>query len=85
MWRRSCFYLLLYFVVFQTYKASAQVQRFYINPDTSQISAKIKDPFGNTVDGKLRIRQGEAHGELNRLRETGSVSLVIAVTTAILD
>jgi polyisoprenoid-binding protein YceI len=55
----------------------AEVQRFRLIPDESQIVTKIKDPFGNVVNGALRIRQGEAAGDIDRLQETGSVSLVI--------
>lgn len=55
----------------------AELQRFRLIPDESQIVAKIKDPFGNIVNGALRIRQGEARGDVDRLQEVGSVSLVI--------
>jgi polyisoprenoid-binding protein YceI len=55
----------------------AEVQRFRLIPDESQIVTKIQDPFGNIVNGTLRIRQGEARGDIDRLQEVGSVSLVI--------
>jgi polyisoprenoid-binding protein YceI len=55
----------------------ADVQRFRLIPDESQIVTKIQDPFGNIVNGTLRIRQGEARGDVDRLQEVGSVSLVI--------
>jgi polyisoprenoid-binding protein YceI len=55
----------------------AQLQRFRLIPDESQIVTKVKDPFGNIVNGSLRVRQGEARGDLDRLQESGSVSLVI--------
>jgi hypothetical protein len=57
--------------------ALAEVQRFRLIPDESQIVTKIKDPFGGIVNGALRVRQGEAHGDIDRLQEVGSVSLVI--------
>lgn len=56
---------------------SAEVQRFRLIPDESQIVTKIKDPFGGIVNGALRVRQGEARGDIDRLQEVGSVSLVI--------
>ena len=55
----------------------AELQRFRLIPDESQIVTKVKDPFGNIVNGALRVRQGEARGDLDRLQESGSVSLVI--------
>jgi polyisoprenoid-binding protein YceI len=55
----------------------AEIQRFRLIPDESQIITKIKDPFGNLVNGALRLQQGEARGDIDRLQETGSVSLVI--------
>jgi polyisoprenoid-binding protein YceI len=57
--------------------ALAEVQRFRLIPDESQIVTKIKDPFGGIVNGALRVRQGEARGDIDRLQEVGSVSLVI--------
>jgi polyisoprenoid-binding protein YceI len=55
----------------------AEIQSFRLIPDESQIITKIKDPFGNLVNGGLRLQQGEARGDIDRLQETGSVSLVI--------
>jgi polyisoprenoid-binding protein YceI len=55
----------------------AEVQRFRLIPDESRIVTKIQDPFGNIVNGALRVRQGEARGDIDRLQEVGSVSLVI--------
>src|SRR4029434_9070753 len=57
--------------------ASAEVQRFRLISDESQIVTKVKDPFGSIVNGVLRLRQGEARGDIDRLQEVGSVSLVI--------
>jgi hypothetical protein len=57
--------------------ALAEVQRFRLIPDESQIVTKIKDPFGGIVNGALRVRHGEARGDIDRLQEVGSVSLVI--------
>lgn len=61
--------------------ALAEVQRFRLSPDESQIITKITDPFGNVVNGTLRLRQGEARGDIDRLQETGSVSLVIEASS----
>jgi polyisoprenoid-binding protein YceI len=57
--------------------AFAEVQRFRLNPDESQITTKIADPFGGVVEGTFRLRQGEARGDPDRLAESASVSLVI--------
>ncbi len=59
----------------------AEVQRFRLNPQESHIVTKVKDPFGNIVNGKLRIRQGEAAGDPDRLQETGSVNVLIDANT----
>ena len=61
--------------------ALAEVQRFRLIPDESQIVTKIKDPFGSIVNGALRVRQGEARGDIDRLQEGGSISLVIDTRT----
>ncbi len=55
--------------------------RFRLNPDESQITKKITDPFGKVVDGIFRLRQGEARGDPDRLAESDSVSLVIAAAS----
>src|SRR5918996_3452523 len=57
--------------------AFAELQRFSLSPDESQIATKTDDPFGNVVKGALRLRQGEARGDMDRLQETATVSLVI--------
>ena len=57
--------------------AVAEFQRFRLIPDESQIVTKVKDPFGSIVNGALRVHQGEARGDIDRLQEVGSVSLVI--------
>jgi polyisoprenoid-binding protein YceI len=57
--------------------ALAEVQRFRLIPEESEIVTKVKDPFGSVVNGALRLRQGEARGDIDRLQEVGSVSLVI--------
>ena len=57
--------------------AFAELQRFGLSPDQSQIVTRTDDPFGNVVKGILRLRQGEARGDMNRLQETATVSLVI--------
>ena len=57
--------------------ALSEVQRFRLIPDESQIVTKIKDPFGSIVNGALRLRQGEARGDIDRLQAVASVSLVI--------
>ena len=57
--------------------ALAEIQSFRVIPDESQIITKVKDPFGSFVNGALRVRQGEARGDIDRLQDVGSVSLVI--------
>jgi len=69
--------LVLPLVLLHAYSARGDVQRFHLNPDASQISATIDDPFGNRVNGTLRLDRGEARGDLDRLAETASVSLVL--------
>jgi polyisoprenoid-binding protein YceI len=61
--------------------ALAEVLRFRLIPDESQIVTRIKDPFGKFVNGALRIRQGEARGDVDRLQEVASVNLVIDTTS----
>ena len=57
--------------------AHADVQRFRLNPDASQITAIIDDPFGNRIQGILRLAGGEARGDPDRVAETAAVDLVI--------
>jgi polyisoprenoid-binding protein YceI len=74
----GCFiWILSLVVVSSSAPALAEVQSFRLIPDESQIITKIKDPFGSIVNGALRVRQGEARGDIDRLQEVGSVSLVI--------
>jgi polyisoprenoid-binding protein YceI len=70
-------WILSLFLTSPSAPASAEVHRFRLIPDESQIITKIKDPFGGIVSGALRVRQGEARGDIDRLQEVGSVSLVI--------
>jgi polyisoprenoid-binding protein YceI len=70
-------FLFLFSVVAPFVPALGEVQRFRLSSDESRIATKIDDPFGNVVNGALRLRQGEARGDLDRLQETGSVSLII--------
>jgi len=72
-----CLGSLLLVSLFLPLPASAEVQRFRLNPDESQITTKIADPFGGVVEGTFRVRQGEARGDPDRLAESASVSLVI--------
>jgi polyisoprenoid-binding protein YceI len=73
-----CFIWILSLVlIFPSAPALAEVQSFRLIPDESQIITKIKDPFGGFVNGALRVHQGEARGDIDRLQEVGSVSLVI--------
>jgi len=71
------FLLVLPWVLLHPSSARADVQRFRLNPDASQISATIDDPFGNRVNGTLRLDRGEARGDPDRLAETASVSLML--------
>jgi polyisoprenoid-binding protein YceI len=78
MRRGSCFIWILSLVLTSSSAPGlAELQRFRLIPDQSQIVTKIKDPFGNIVNGSLRVRQGEARGDIDRLQEVGAVSLVI--------
>ena len=77
MQRVGCFIWILSLVLISSSAALAEVQSFRLNPDESQIITKVKDPFGSIVNGALRVRQGEARGDIDRLQEVGSVSLVI--------
>jgi polyisoprenoid-binding protein YceI len=81
MRRAVCFLLLAPLFLVQARRAHADVQRFRLVPDSSQISATIDDPFGNRVTGALRLTQGEARGDLDRLAETAAVSLVIEASS----
>jgi polyisoprenoid-binding protein YceI len=74
----GCFIWILSLVLISpSAPALAEVQSFRLIPDESQIITKVKDPFGSIVNGALRVRQGEARGDIDRLQEVGSVSLVI--------
>jgi polyisoprenoid-binding protein YceI len=74
----GCFIWILSLVLISpSAPALAEVQSFRLIPDESQIITKVKDPFGGIVNGALRVRQGEARGDIDRLQEVGSVSLVI--------
>jgi polyisoprenoid-binding protein YceI len=74
----GCFiWILLLVLASPSAPALAEVLTFRLIPDESQIITKVKDPFGGIVNGALRIRQGEARGDIDRLQEEGSVSLVI--------
>jgi polyisoprenoid-binding protein YceI len=78
MRRGGCFnWILLLVLISPSAPALAEVQSFRLIPDESQIITKVKDPFGSIVNGALRVRQGEARGDIDRLQEVGSVSLVI--------
>jgi polyisoprenoid-binding protein YceI len=77
MQRVGCFIWILSLVLISSSAALAEVQSFRLNLDESQIITKVKDPFGSIVNGALRVRQGEARGDIDRLQEVGSVSLVI--------
>lgn len=71
------FLLALSLALLHTSSALADPQRFRLDPNASQISATIDDPFGNRVNGTLRLDRGEARGDPDRLAETASVSLVL--------
>jgi polyisoprenoid-binding protein YceI len=71
------FSLLLPFVLIHEPLARADIQRFRLTADGSQIRTAIDDPFGNVVNGTFRLTSGEARGDVERLAETASVSLTI--------
>jgi polyisoprenoid-binding protein YceI len=83
VWQKSSlrpltyFLLLLPFVLIHEPQARADIQRFRLTPDGSQIRTAIDDPFGNVVNGTFRLSAGEARGDVERLAETASVSLMI--------
>jgi polyisoprenoid-binding protein YceI len=81
MRRLTCFLLLALWMLAHAPWTCADVQRFRLNPDTSEISATIDDPFGNRVEGALRLTRGEARGDPDRLAETAAVSLVIEASS----
>src|SRR5438093_428631 len=54
--------------------AFAEVQRFRLDANESQITAKVNDPFGNAVNGALRVRQGEAQGSFRFSLEEFNIS-----------
>ena len=68
-------------LAFLSSAAFAEVQRFRLNPDQSRIVTRVNDPFGNAVEGTLRLREGEARGDIDRLPESAFVNLVIDVAT----
>ena len=82
MRRGSCFIWILSLVLTSSSAPGlAELHHFRLIPDESEIVTKIKDPFGGIVNGALRIRQGEARGDIDRLQEGGSVNLVIATAS----
>jgi len=61
--------------------AHAEVQHFRLKPEKSRILTKIKDPFGNSITGSLRLREGKASADPARLKETGTVNLILDATS----
>jgi len=59
----------------------ADIQRFRLKPEKSVVTTKIKDPFGNIVGGSLRVREGEASADPNRLSESGTVNVLLDATS----
>ncbi len=57
--------------------ASGQPLRFHLLPKESKVLTRIPDPFGQTVVGELTLREGEAQGQTNDLKGSGSVKLAI--------
>jgi polyisoprenoid-binding protein YceI len=72
-----CFLLLFLFVLIDQPWARADIERFRLSPEASQIRTAIDDPFGNVVNGTFRLTSGEARADVERLAETASVSLMI--------
>jgi len=50
---------------------------FRLLPKESKVQTRIVDPFGQTVVGELTLREGEAQGQTDNLRSSGSVRLSI--------
>ena len=61
--------------------ARAEVQRFRLRPEESRILTRINDPFGSMVSGTLRLREGQASADPDRLEETGTVNLLLDAAT----
>lgn len=57
--------------------ALGQLIHFRLLPKESKVQTRIVDPFGQTVVGELTLREGEAQGQTNNLRSSGSVRLLI--------
>ena len=75
---RGCFIWILSLVlVSPSAPALAEIQSFRVIPDESQIITKVKDPFGSIVNGALRVREGEARGDIDRLQEVATVRQVL--------
>ena len=81
MYCSAPFLLLAVFVLQHVAIAEADVERFRLNPEASQIAATIDDPFGNRVKGILRLIRGEARGDPDRLPDTAAVSLMIEASS----
>lgn len=57
--------------------APAELLRFRLLPQESKILAEVSDPFGGTVKGEFRLKEGEARGDIENLQGTGWVRLAI--------
>lgn len=64
-------------VIFPCSSAFAEMLRFRLLPERSEIVTEIVDPFGRRIVGALNLRQGEARGEPRDLKATGWVRLTI--------
>lgn len=60
-----------------------EVLRFRLLPRESEVLASIVDPFGQTVTGRLTLREGETQGKPGDLKRTGRVK--VAMETASYD
>ena len=55
---------------------AAEVIRFKLLPQESQILTQVPNPFG-IVNGKFTVREGEANGDIQDLQGTGQVRITI--------
>jgi polyisoprenoid-binding protein YceI len=57
--------------------AQGELLRFRLLPQESKILTEISDPFGGTVRGEFSLKEGEARGQIENLRDSGWVRLII--------
>ncbi len=73
---RSSILILLLTLASSLASEAAEVVRFRLLPQESQILTQVPNPFG-IVDGELTVREGEAEGDILDLQGTGHVRITI--------